>query len=172
MALDDLGQDTSLFCALFSTFIDDTSFHEGLQDVKCLLQNTFSGLFLLLAFNFFGVNWHQDTDMEGTGQRYPHSRNTSIIFSYFENNSFFYSQLVKMVAPGGVPRDGDQTMDMRMKKMKPQVSEMHTGDQEIRHTLRREEFCHHATETMLEMRSVHCHFTASLGCSYLWKTSY
>lgn len=54
---------------------------------------------------------------------------------------------------------------------------MHTGGQEIRHMLRRKEFCHHAAETMLEVRSVHCFWmevavTVSLGFSYLWKISY
>lgn len=91
--------------------------------MECLLYNTFSGLFLLvLAFPVFVVNWQtvtkgQGTYKEGTGQRYSHPRNIFILFSYFENNSFFYPQLVKMVAPEGVLRDRDKTVEIRMKKM-------------------------------------------------------
>lgn len=72
------------------------------------------------------------------------------------------------------PAHGDQDEE---NDRKPQVSEMHTGGQEIRHMLRRKEFCHHAAEMMLEERRVHRFWmeaavTASLGFSYLWKMSY
>lgn len=60
----------------------------------------------------------EDTYNEGTGQRYPHPGNISIIFSYFVNNSCFYSQLVKMVAPGGLLGDRVQAMEIRTKKKK------------------------------------------------------
>lgn len=106
----------------------------------------------------------------------PTSHTYFCFFSYFENNSFFCSQLVNVVTLGIVLRDRDQTMEIRMKKMIefffefPPVSEMRISGQEIRHI--KMEFCHHATEAVLEVRRVHWHFTPSLGFSELWKMSY
>lgn len=91
--------------------------------------------------------------------------------TYFWVFQLFWKQRLFLFLAGqyGVPRDfakrqrpnhGDQDEE---NDWKPQVSEMHISGQEIRHI--KKEFCHHATETVLEVRRVHCHFTPSLGFS-------
>lgn len=121
LLLDDFGQDSCSPCLVFHI-------HRGHQPswrtLRCEVPTTehFFRLILTSCFSFLsGELTDNDTGAgackEGTGQRYPHPRNISVIFSCFENYSFFYSQLVKMVAPGSVLRDRDQTVQIRIKKM-------------------------------------------------------
>lgn len=166
----------SLFYALFFTFSGDTSFCEELWDVKCLLQNTFSGLFLfLLSLQSWWIG-RLSQRTEALTRNTP-VKNTHIphIFLFFQ---LFWKQQLFLFPAGqcGNPRHcakrqrpnhGDQDEE---NDWIPPVSEMRISGQEIRHI--KMEFCHHATEAVLEVRRVHWHFTPSLGFSELWKMSY
>lgn len=95
--------------------------------MECLLDNTFSGLLLLvLAFPFFVVNCQiitkgQGAYKEGRGQRYPHS------FQLLCKQQFFLFIAGQDGSPGGCPeRQRPNNGDHNEKNdQKPQVSEVH-----------------------------------------------